>query len=93
MTRSIGLIRFFESGVDRLKQLPGIDEAAVGASLPAERALNLPATFPDSEQPDVTRVVNWRYVTPGYFSLLKIRHLAGRAINDADRAGATPMRS
>ena len=51
----------------------------------------MPATFPDSEQPDVTRVVNWRYVTPGYFSLLKIRHLAGRAINDADRAGATPI--
>jgi FtsX-like permease family len=85
------VIRFFESGVDRLKQLPGIDEAAVGASLPAERALNMPATFPDSEQPDVTRVVNWRYVTPGYFSLLRIRHPAGRAINDADRAGAMPI--
>ncbi len=85
------LIRFFESGVARLKALPGIEEAAVGASLPAERALNMPATFPDSNQPDQTRVVNWRYVTPGYFPLLKIRHLAGRAINDADRAGATPV--
>ena len=85
------LIRFFESGVARLKELPGIDEAAVGASLPAERALNMPATFPDSNQPELTRVVNWRYVTPGYFPLLKIRHLAGRPINDADRAGAAPI--
>ena len=85
------LIRFFESGVARLKELPGLDEAAVGASLPAERALNMPATFPDSNQPELTRVVNWRYVTPGYFQLLKIRHLAGRAINDADRAGAAPI--
>jgi predicted lysophospholipase L1 biosynthesis ABC-type transport system permease subunit len=30
-------------------------------------------------------------VTPGYFPLLKIRHLAGRPINDADRAGAAPI--
>ena len=85
------MIRFFETGVGRLKELPGIEEAAVGASLPAERALNMPATFPDSNQPELTRAVNWRYVTPGYFSLLKIRYLAGRAINEADRVGAAPI--
>ena len=45
------LIRFFETGVGRLKELPGIEEAAVGASLPAERALNMPATLPDSISP------------------------------------------
>jgi predicted permease len=85
------LIRFFETGVARLRELPGIEEAAVGASLPAERALNMPATLPDSNQPELTRAVNWRYVTPGYFLLLKIRYLTGRAINDADRVGAAPI--
>ena len=30
-------------------------------------------------------------MTPGYFSLLKIRYVAGRAINEADRVGAAPI--
>ncbi len=84
------LIRFFEDGVTRLEQSPTIEGAAVGASLPAERALNLPATFPDSAEPNEVGIVNWRYVTPGYFSLLGIRQVAGRAISDADRSG-TPV--
>lgn len=85
------LIRYFEEGVSRLAQSPSIEAAAVGASLPAERALNLPATFPDSAEPTEVRVVNWRYVTPGYFTLLGIRHVAGRTIIDGDRAGTPPV--
>ena len=82
------VIRFFEDGVARLERMPSIQGAAVGASLPAERALNLPATLPDTAEPNDVRIVNWRYVTPGYFNLLKIRHLAGRALTATDRAGA-----
>jgi len=85
------LIQYFENGVRRLEQSPAIEAAAVGASLPAERALNLPATFPDLPDADTVRVVNWRYVTPSYFGLLKMRTVAGRAIGDADRAGAPPV--
>ena len=82
------VIRFFEDGVARLERMPSIQGAAVGASLPAERALNLPATLPDTADPNDVRIVNWRYVTPGYFELLKIRQLAGRALTATDRAGA-----
>jgi predicted permease len=82
------LIRFFEEGVRRLQQSPAIEAAAVGASLPAERALNLPATFLDRPDSATTPVVNWRYVTPGYLDLLKMHTLAGRPIADTDRAGA-----
>jgi hypothetical protein len=82
------LIRFFEDGVARLAEAPSIEGAAVAASLPAERALNLPATFLDRPDPTQGRIVNWRYVTPGYFPLLRIRHLAGRPILDSDRAGS-----
>jgi predicted permease len=81
------LIRFFEEGVTRLEQIPSIEGAAVTASLPAERALNLPATFLDAADPSEVRVVNWRYVTPGFFPLLRIRHIAGRPLLDSDRAG------
>jgi hypothetical protein len=82
------LIRFFEEGVRRLQQSPAIDAAAVGASLPAERALNLPAVFLERPPSDTVEIVNWRYVTPGYFDLLKMRTVAGRPIGDVDRTGA-----
>jgi predicted permease len=81
------LVRFFEEGVARLQQSPNISMAAVGASLPGERALNLMAAFPDAAV-TTPPVVNWRYVTPGYFALLKMRTIAGRALDDSDRAGA-----
>ncbi len=85
------LIRFFEEGVARLAQLPSIESAAVGASLPGERALNLPGTFPDAADPEQIRVVNWRYVTPEYFSLLRMRLITGRLFGDADRRGNQPV--
>ena len=82
------LIQFFEEGVRRLQQSPAVEAAAVGASLPAERALNLPAVFLDRPASDTVAIVNWRYVTPGYFDLLKMRTVAGRPIGELDRAGA-----
>jgi putative ABC transport system permease protein len=63
----------------------------VGASLPGERALNLPGTFPDAGDPDQVQAVNWRYVTPGYFSLLRMRLISGRLFTDRDRGGTQPV--
>jgi putative ABC transport system permease protein len=82
------LIQFFENGVARLRQSPSIESAAVGASLPAERALNLAATFLDIPNTDRFPIVNWRYVTPGYFSLLRMRTITGRTFTESDRMGA-----
>jgi predicted permease len=82
------LVQFFEEGVSRLEQSAAIEAAAVGASLPAERALNLFATFLDLPQQPAQPVVNWRYVTPSYFSLLRMRGVAGRLLGEADRPGA-----
>jgi predicted permease len=82
------LIRFFEEGVERLEQSPSIEAAAVGASLPAERALNLFAIFHDLPQQPAQPIVNWRYVSPSYFSLLRMHALAGRLFLESDRPGA-----
>jgi predicted permease len=81
------LVRFFEEGVRRLEASPAITDAAVAASLPAERALNLPATFPDGRALNLPPVVNWRYVTPGYFRLLGLRVVRGRGFTETDRSG------
>ena len=82
------LVQYFQEGVRRLQQSPSIEAAAVGASLPAERALNLPAAFLDRPSSDTVEIVNWRYVTPGYFDLLKMRTVAGRSIAELDGSGA-----
>lgn len=82
------IIRFFEEGVARLQQTPGVEQAAVGASIPAERALNLGATFLDRAEQPAMPIVNWRYVSPGYFGLLHMRAVAGRVFGDGDRRGA-----
>jgi putative ABC transport system permease protein len=84
------VIRFFEDSIVRLQSSGVIETAAVGASLPGERALNLPATFPDADA-NAPQIVNWRYVSPGYFTLLGMRSVSGRLFTDTDRAGAPPV--
>jgi predicted permease len=82
------VIRFFEDAVARLESSGAVEAAAVGASLPGERALNLPAAFPDAADATAPPIVNWRYVSPGYFALLGLRSVSGRLFTDADRDGA-----
>ncbi len=82
------VIRLFEEGIARLQSSGAIATAAVGASLPGERALNLPAVFPDAGDASAPSIVNWRYVSSDYFTLLRMRRLSGRLFTDADRPGA-----
>jgi predicted permease len=87
----VPLVEYFEEGLRRLQASPAILAAAVGASVPVERALNLPATFPDTREPDRTQIVNWRYVSPQYFDLFGIKTLAGRSLLENDRANMPPV--
>jgi len=71
-----------------MRRIPGVQNAAVGLSLPFERALNDGVTLSDGKeagQQDATDVV---YVTPGYFETLQMPLLAGRYITDADGVNA-----
>jgi len=67
-----------------MRQIPGVQNAAVGLSLPYERAINDEITLSDGKeagQQDGTDVV---YVTPGYFDTLQMPVVAGRAFTEAD---------
>jgi macrolide transport system ATP-binding/permease protein len=71
-----------------MRQIPGVQNAAVGLSLPYERALNDGVTLSDGKeagQQDGTDVV---YVTPGFFDTLQMPLLAGRIFTDADGPNA-----
>lgn len=83
--------KLLEESTEAMKQIPGVTNAAVGLSLPYERALNDGFTLSDGKEAghqDITDVV---YVTPGYFDTLQMRLLAGRVFTDADEPTTQPV--
>jgi macrolide transport system ATP-binding/permease protein len=77
-------LKLLDESTAAMRRIPGVQNAAVGLTLPYERALNDVVTLSDGKeagQQDATDVV---YVTPGYFETLRMPLLAGRAFRDAD---------
>ncbi len=80
--------KLLDEGTAAMRKIPGVQNAAVGLSLPYERTLNSGVTLSDGKeagQQDGTDVV---YVTPGYFGTLQMPLLAGRVFTDADGPNA-----
>jgi putative ABC transport system permease protein len=86
-------LSFFEELEGRLKQLPGIADAALTDSLPPSapaRTMPFIALVANgrpvlSPQQGIGGVVGWRSVTPDYFSVLGIPLLRGHGFEAADR--------
>ena len=67
-----------------MRQIPGVQSAAVGQSLPYERALLNGVTISDGKDAGQQGMTDQVYVTPDYFRALQIPLLAGRSFTDAD---------
>jgi len=83
--------KLLDDSTAAMRRIPGVKEAAVGLSLPFERALNDGITLSDGKEAgrqDGTDVV---YVTPGYFDTLEMPLLAGRTFTDADGPNNQPV--
>ena len=86
--------RFFEAVVERARTLPGVEQAAATNILPSggnntSRTLEVdgrPAVRPGEEP-----YGDYRTVTPGYFATMRMRLLAGRAIDGQDREATPPV--
>lgn len=78
----------YARGLDRIEQIPGVESAAVVSGLPVERGLNVPIDIPDVPAPVDDALTDFRYVTPGYFSVMGMPVAMGRAFDDRDGAGA-----
>jgi macrolide transport system ATP-binding/permease protein len=74
-----------------MRQIPGVQDAAVGLTLPFERALNNGITLHDGPQAGQEVSSALVYVTPSYFSTLQMPLLAGRAFTDADTFATQPV--
>ena len=86
--------RLFDESLNRIRELPGVESAAVTLSLPYERALNTEIRRLDGRHVDgatESQITNFFYVTPGYFRVLRIPLLRGRVFTGADRSTTTPV--
>ncbi|MGB6192548.1 MAG: ADOP family duplicated permease, partial [Terracidiphilus sp.] len=86
-----GFDRLLTESTTAMERIPGVQSAAVGLSLPYERALNNGMTLgsgPERGQPAMSGEI---YVTPSYFAALEIPLLAGRSFTNSDRRGTQPV--
>lgn len=91
--RGADAVRFGEELVDRVRQLPGIEAAALTRMIPLSGGgMGLGGLAPVGHDPIREDIgADWNVVTPGYFAALKIPILAGRNFAAADRTGAPPV--
>jgi predicted permease len=69
-----------------MRQIPGVQDAAVGLSLPFERSLIMGGlAISDGKEAGQKVMADETYVTPDYFETLQIPVMAGRSFTDADR--------
>jgi predicted permease len=80
--------QLYDNAIARLHETPGIEAAAVSLTLPYERALNTGVRVSGSERFEST---NMTYVTPEFFTALRIPVLQGRVFSKADSAESAPV--
>ncbi|EQD64425.1 permease, partial [mine drainage metagenome] len=79
------------ASLDAMRRIPGVENAAVGLSLPYERTLNSGIKIADGKNSGKEFEADEDYVTPGYFDVLRMHLLAGRQFADSDTAQSQPV--
>ena len=83
---------FYQSAVERVEALPGVERAGVTTALPVEGGFGpYNGVYAEGQKPatraEMTPAVR-RVVSPGYFETMGIPLLRGRTLADSDEAGA-----
>ena len=85
---------FFEQVAQRLSAIPGVERAVVGSAVPFSGGGSSSGIVVEGQTlpPGVTTIDSRRsHVLPGFIETLGLQLLAGRTIDDRDRAGALPV--
>jgi len=78
------VVKAYREITERIASVPGVDQAAAADRLPMNDRLPMKVTFEDDGN-EIQAVI--RYVTPGFFSTMKIPLLAGRDFSPAGDGG------
>ena len=84
-------VAFYDDVARRIAAIPGVDRAAVGSAAPFSGGGSSSAFLIEGrDQPGAANGIDARrsHVLPGFIETLGLRLLAGRLIDDRDRAGA-----
>jgi predicted permease len=76
--------KLLDESTAAMREIPGVQNAAVGLNLPYEFVGNDWVTLSDGKEAGHQGGADWVYVTPGYFDTLHMPVLAGRVFTDAD---------
>jgi predicted permease len=86
------VVTLFDRTLERVRQTPGVESAAISGALPYERALNLGFRRMDGPgAPANGALTTVTYVTPGFFETLAIPIRSGRTVLDSDTGNAEPV--
>ena len=80
-----------DSTTAAMQRIPGVQNAAVGLTLPYERPLNDGVTIHDGPETGQQGGADVVYMTPGYFDALRIPLLAGRGFTASDGPDTQPV--
>jgi predicted permease len=84
-------LKLLDRSTAAMRQIPAVQDAAVGLTLPYERVLNDAVTINDGPEAGHQTGTDEVYVTPGYFGTLRIPLLQGRDFSVADGPNAQPV--
>lgn len=85
------IAEFFERSLTRIRDVSGVDAAAVGSNIPVERGLNLPVEPPPGADVERMTAVDWRYVTPEFFIVFETPVHLGRGFTALDQPRTPPV--
>jgi predicted permease len=91
--KTAGVTQLGHDGLERLKAIPGVEDATFTCCLPLAGQFGLPFTIvgrPVENQRD-TPGAGWMSTAPGYCNTFKIPILRGRDFTEHDTASSTPV--
>lgn len=81
---AVAFRKLLDESTAAMRRIPGVEQTAVGLSLPYERSLLMGGITVSGKEAGQKAVADEDYVTPDYFAALQIPVLAGRSFTDAD---------
>ncbi len=83
--------KLLDTSIPAMTRIPGVTSAAMGITLPYERALNDSIQLHDGDLAGKSVGTDEIYVSPGYFNTLEIPLLQGRDFSNADGPNTQPV--